>query len=190
MPVAINYDRILEDNVLIAAGLRGDRRFGARITVVVSYIFRKLWQAVRGQYSRFGSAAVVFGEPISLRDFGLERSVEDLADTLMGRIAEVMPVLFVPLLAHTLREAEGSMSQAALLQRVREKARQLGPLFLGGPEASYADATKLALTKMVRNGLLSQSSEGVAINPGQEHKIAFYANSIAHHFEYDAIAAS
>ncbi len=45
VPVAINYDRVLEDRVLIAAHARGDRRFGARISVVVVFILRKFWQA-------------------------------------------------------------------------------------------------------------------------------------------------
>ena len=42
VPVAINYDRVLEDRVLMAAHARGDRRFGARISVVVKFIVRKI----------------------------------------------------------------------------------------------------------------------------------------------------
>lgn len=34
VPVAVNYDRVFEDRILVAAGKAGKRRFGARISVV------------------------------------------------------------------------------------------------------------------------------------------------------------
>ena len=102
VPVAINYDRVLEDLVLIAADKRGDRRFGARITVVLGFILRKLWQRLTRQETRFGTAAVAFGEPLSLRGAGPAASVEDLSEELMARIARTMPVLAVPVICRVL----------------------------------------------------------------------------------------
>ena len=67
--VAINYDRVFEDKILVAAGQRGDRRFGARISVVVKYIWRITWRWATGRYHRFGYAAVSFCAPLSLRAF-------------------------------------------------------------------------------------------------------------------------
>lgn len=88
VPVGINYDRVLEDRVLIAAGKRGDRRFGAKISVVVFAFFKKFWQRVRGKDTRFGSAAVAFGAPVSMRDAGLDQDVEALSAELLTRISD------------------------------------------------------------------------------------------------------
>ncbi|MFC6583532.1 1-acyl-sn-glycerol-3-phosphate acyltransferase [Sulfitobacter aestuariivivens] len=101
VPVAINYDRVLEDRVLIAAGKRGDRRFGARISVVVFAFFKKFWQRVRGKDTRFGSAAVAFGTPLSLADAQMT-DVDALSTALIDRISDVMPILAVPLIATVL----------------------------------------------------------------------------------------
>jgi len=99
---AINYDRVLEDKVLIAAGQRGDRRFGARITVVVRFILNKLWERLRGRVTRFGYAAVAFGTPLSLRGFNNPTDVDALSAELMQRIEQVMPVPVVPMIAQVL----------------------------------------------------------------------------------------
>ena len=80
VPVAINYDRVLEDRVLIAAGQRGDRRFGARITVIVGFVLRKMWRRLRGHDTRFGTAAVTFGDPLSLRRAGADVPVTELSE--------------------------------------------------------------------------------------------------------------
>ncbi|MDW4499083.1 1-acyl-sn-glycerol-3-phosphate acyltransferase [Sulfitobacter sp. D35] len=185
MPVAINYDRVLEDNVLIAAGLRGDRRFGARVTVIARYLLRKMGQALRGHYSRFGAAAVVFGEPLSLNVFGPDRPVELLGDELIDRIRDTMPGLYIPLLAYALDAADGPVSRDDLADQVSQMARQLGPLFLGGPEGERDDAMAFAINKLRGNKVIAVEPEGISILPGQEHKVRFYANSIAHHFEAD-----
>ncbi|MEO0358232.1 MAG: 1-acyl-sn-glycerol-3-phosphate acyltransferase, partial [Pseudomonadota bacterium] len=68
VPVAVNYDRVLEDHVLIAAGERGDRRFGAKISVVFKQMFKHLWLRITGKYHKFGYAAASFGTPLSLAD--------------------------------------------------------------------------------------------------------------------------
>ncbi|XDA97764.1 1-acyl-sn-glycerol-3-phosphate acyltransferase [Sulfitobacter sp. LCG007] len=186
MPVAINYDRILEDNVLIAAGLRGDRRFGANVKVVVRYILRKIGQALRGRYTRFGAAAVVYGEPLSLREFGPDRPVEELGDTLMCRIAEVMPALMVPIIAQVLRGAGGEMPVAGLRDEVMALSRGLGTRWLAHSEDD--GAFQAALDKLVGNKVLQREAHRIAIRPGQEQKVGFYANSIAHHVPDTAAA--
>ncbi len=127
VPVAINYDRVLEDTILIEAAARGDRRFGARISVVVGFIFRKIWQWLRGRYTRFGTAAVVFGDPLSLREFGAERPVEELAAELMTRIEDVMPVMFVPLLSRCFTQMVPlQVTDAALTTCGQPKRRDAG----------------------------------------------------------------
>jgi glycerol-3-phosphate O-acyltransferase len=184
VPVAINYDRVLEDTVLIAADQRGDRKFGARISVVVWFIFRKIWQWLRGRYRRFGTAAVIFGTPLSLRAFGPDRPVEDLSAELMGRIEQSMPVLVVPLLAHSLLSRAGPVAANDLVDAVRAR-RNCGITLLSEDIGAEVHA---ALQQLHRKRLIEPAGDGWKICPGQEPVFHFYANSIAHLIENAAIA--
>ena len=184
VPVAINYDRVLEDTVLIAADQRGDRRFGARISVVVWFVFRKIWQWLRGRYRRFGTAAVVFGAPLSLRSFGPERPVEDLASTLMDRIGQSMPVLVVPLLSQCFLNAEGRLSEATLIARV-QAMRGCGLALLSDDPAQEVRA---ALMQLAKKRLIEGDASGWAMCRNMEHVFRFYGNSIAHLIENAAQA--
>ncbi|HCI07045.1 MAG TPA: glycerol-3-phosphate acyltransferase, partial [Sulfitobacter sp.] len=83
VPVAINYDRVLEDRVLIAANERGDRKFGGKVSVVFKFVVHRTWQRFRGKKFQFGTAAVTFGEPVSLRDYKTTPDAESLANDLM-----------------------------------------------------------------------------------------------------------
>ncbi len=179
VPVAINYDRVLEDRVLIAAGARGDRRFGARISVVVRFILRKFWQGIRGRYVRFGTAAVVFGAPLSLKKFGAERPVEDLADTLMGRIGDAMPVLIVPLLSRRFLEAQEPLTLEELQAQIKQDARQHGRRMPSMTEAELEEAVLTGLAGMERNGMVEPTTGASwQIVAGQEAVVSFYAQSL------------
>ena len=203
VPVAINYDRVLEDRVLIAAGQRGDRRFGARISVVLGFILRKFWQGVRGRYVRFGKAAVVFGDPLSLRDFGPDKPVEELAHTLMQRIEDAMPVLMVPLLARHFEVAQGALTGAAIIDAVARDTLRLGTHMPSLTPEELSNETDSALKRMERNRLIVRGEDGWRrdpprhregeagwrIAPGEEAVVAFYANSIAHRFQANTASA-
>lgn len=54
VPVAVNYDRVFEDRILIAAGQAGKRRFGAKISVIARFVFRQVWLRIIGKYHRYG----------------------------------------------------------------------------------------------------------------------------------------
>ena len=125
VPVAINYDRVLEDRVLIAADAAGTRRFDAQISVILKFIVRKIWLRLRGKFLRFGEAVVVFGTPVHLRDYGDAPNVDGLAQDLMGRIEHEMPLLFVPLLARVLLLAEKPLDGVALEQEMQGMAAEL-----------------------------------------------------------------
>ena len=69
IPVAINYDRVLEDRTLIAGREGygyGPSRLQAAITAA-RWIGKNLVLYVRGRLQRFGYACVNVGEPISLK---------------------------------------------------------------------------------------------------------------------------
>lgn len=189
VPVAINYDRVLEDRVLIAAAERGDRRFGARISVVVMFILRKFWQAARGRYERFGRAAVVFGAPLSLRADGQNCDVEELAADLMVRIADVMPVLIVPLLARALQDSATPLTTEQFVARLQEDVQTVG-LHMPAPDVeNLPAAVEAGLRELVRHNVIVQTEAGWSPLPGQDALLAFYANSIMHRFAKASAAA-
>ena len=178
VPVAINYDRVLEDRVLLAAHARGDRRFGARISVVMIFILRKIWQMMRGRYVRFGIASVSFGEPLSLKSMDRARPLEALAAELKSRIEDVMPVLFVPVLAHVSLTSEGALTLNALNEAVRgalPKNRGSMPELSGQSLPDYITA---AQKNMLARGLIAQSGDGWIAVEAERPLLQFYANSL------------
>lgn len=184
VPVAINYDRVLEDRVLMAAHERGDRRFGARISVVVAFILRKFWQRLRGTDTRFGTAAVAFGDPVSMRAYGKVEDVDQLSVELMARIEAVMPVLGVPLVATALLE-QSPLTATALETSVAKLIAVI-------PEQNIAinrDALSKEVTRacghMRLHGLIEERDSQWHVMEGQEDATQFYANSIAHYLPSD-----
>jgi glycerol-3-phosphate O-acyltransferase len=178
VPVAINYDRVLEDRVLIAAHQRGDRRFGARISVVMGFILGKVWEKLRGRYSRFGRAAVSFGEPLSLRGFGEITDIETLADALKSRIEDAMPVLFVPLLSHVFLATDVPLDEHALEDAVRGTILACRGSHLAVPDGSFSDQIATACTQMKARGMIAKVDGGWVAKDQERALMQFYANSI------------
>lgn len=188
VPVAINYDRVLEDRVLIAADARGDRRFGARISVVVGFILRKFWQRARGKDTRFGTAAVAFGAPLSLRDAGPDVQIEDLSAQLMKRIEAAMPVPAVPLVAHLLLQSE-AVGKDALVAQSRALVAKLPADNIVPTLAELAEAVQEAAAGLAARGIIRETDVGWEPVPEQRAVLQFYANSISHFSTFNAAAA-
>lgn len=179
VPVAINYDRVLEDRVLIAAHARGDRRFGARISVVVAFILRKFWQRLRRTDTRFGTAAVAFGEPVSMRGYGKVEDVDQLSSELMGRIEAVMPVLGVPLTATALM-AKGPLAAADLEAAVAKLIPLMPAQNVAIDTGAISKEVARACRHMMQHGLIEDRDGTWHVMEGEQDAVQFYANSIAH----------
>jgi len=104
VPVALNYDRVLEDRFLIKASEKGKRRFRPPLFHVLGGVTGYLWARLRGKIKQFGTANVSFGHPLSLRGFAASHDNETKAVgmELMKRISNVVPLLPVPLVARAL----------------------------------------------------------------------------------------
>ena len=190
VPVAINYDRVLEDRVLVAAAKRGDRRFGARITVVTGFILRKFWQALRGRFVRFGTAAVSFGEPLSFQKFGADRPLEELSAVLMERINDAMPVLIVPLVSHHLLKADAPVSQSELEAALTSDAAMFGANMPSYSASELSAVIAAALLRMRKHGVIEEAGEQLwQCVAGQESILAYYAASIEHRYEEERAVA-
>ncbi|MEL7100491.1 MAG: 1-acyl-sn-glycerol-3-phosphate acyltransferase [Pseudomonadota bacterium] len=181
VPVAINYDRVLEDRVLTAAGEAGTRRFQARISVILRFILSKLWQRVTGRFHRFGAAAVVFGAPIRLSDYVHVPDARLLATDLLDKVSGVMPVLFVPLLARVLLNATGPLDTDALKEAVTEEIAQARTTVMASAEA-IEPALERARAALLERKLIREAPEGIVAVPEERGLLQYYANSIAHFF--------
>ncbi len=182
VPVAINYDRVLEDRVLIAADQAGTRRFKARISVILIFILRKTWLRIRGRFLRFGVAGVVFGEPVHLSHYGVKPDVDALAQDLMRRIGHEMPLLFVPLMARVMQSAKGPLDPEALDAMVRQMMNQAQAETTIQHDA-FATAVASARDHLLQRGMIQLVDGGYVAKPEEAATLAFYANSIAHFFE-------
>ncbi len=188
VPVAINYDRVLEDRVLIAAEKRGVRRFGVRISVIVGFILRKLWQRLTRQETRFGTAAVAFGEPLSMRDAEKGTTIEWLSKSLLERIAAVMPVLTVPLVAQALLK-QGPLSSSDLIDRTAQiLANTPAPNRTVLPEDLNVEVPR-ALKELAARGVVVERDGVWSFGEEDRDVLQFYANSIIHLLPDDAALA-
>jgi len=180
VPVALGYDRVLEDRVLIKAGQDGVRRFRARLSVAFSFALRLVWQKARGRFQPFGYAAVCYGRPLSLRDWLTEeagRDVPDLADEMMQRIRQAVPVLPVSLTAAAVLRCAGSGSRAQVQAEADDMVRRL--LELGAnvhlPGGSVAATLDAGLSNLTLRGILAQAGGRIGPAPDQDAALAYYA---------------
>lgn len=193
VPVAINYDWVLEDYSLLQtggpeAGWRG--RGGLFASAASSYV-RNLRDAPRGVRPRLGGAAVSFGAPISTRrymrstgvDFlTLDREarieqVKILARFIMHSIGESTPFVSVPIVSRVLLEAsDESLSKSEIYARVRNLSSEFEERDIGvGPVDP-----KAALQILSRRRLIRMEDGRYRILPESEKLLGYYANSISH----------
>jgi glycerol-3-phosphate O-acyltransferase len=184
VPVALNYDRVMEDRTLIAAHAAGTRRFRFSMRPIFRYLRRQIWHRITGKFHRYGYAAVSFGDPLSLTDY-LTRSHGDapaeLGAELMNRIGRVMPVTPVPLVANAL--AAGAPDRASLTALVQTRvadARARGTA-VHIPRDDLDYAIEVGLRSLIQRKTLTEGADGrFHTTPEGDTLIAFYAASVAH----------
>jgi len=182
VPVALNYDRVLEDKILTSAAKAQERRFRAGLGVVAYRMLRQLWLWMTGRYHRFGYAAVSFGRPVSLTKFTggkVGDITKPLAQDLMRRIGEIVPVLPVPLVAWLLSE-HGTMSQSALTQKMEQLIEQMPLAHIHMPRHDWDYAAEVGLRQLVERGVVSSEAGHFSPVEGERDLLNFYANSIRH----------
>jgi len=189
VPVAINYDRVLEDRILIEADSRGERKFRARMSVVLGFIARMIWQKIRGTYRPFGTAAVVFGGPVSLASYGPTPDLEELGGDLMARIEAAMPLLYMPLLAKVMLEAEGPLPTDELSARLRSEHARAGDVVPLAPDEDPVDRARRAIERLSARNLITEGPRGWVAHPEATEMLRYYANSISHFYSGHAAAA-
>ena len=180
VPIALNYDRVLEDTILLQAQAKGERKFRARISVVFMAVLRQIRLRITGKFHRFGYAAVSFGEPLTLSHL-TEGDIrpEALSATIMARIAAAVPVLPVPLTAYLLLK-NGPMTRDALEIVYTDAMKQLESAQVHVPRNNRDYAVEFGLRNLMERQLVVEEAGRIRVAEGQEPLVGFYANSIKH----------
>ena len=200
VPVAVNYDRVLEDRSLLReldtqAGGRRTSRSGQAYEVA-TYMGRNLARLVTRRWKRYGRAAVVVGAPIPLGPwflahsdlFALDRSerlahVQTLCDELLAHVGQLIPVTPVPLVCAALQSFDAEfISRAALLGRIEEMRDVLDELNARVLSADRsADEILARAWRMLRmRRVIAVEGSGFIVLPRGRALVSYYANSIAH----------
>ncbi len=188
VPVGLNYDRVLEDRVLIAAGRSGRRRFRFRWSAAARYFVKHLYQRLTGRFLRYGYAAVSFGAPVSLERFSRLCDGDltaAIGRELMARIRDMVPVLPVPLLADCLLRADRAMSRAQVIESV---CGRVSEMLESGAHVRPAGETpekevEVAINHLLMRRMISETAAGIRVVDSERALLEYYAASVEHFHE-------
>lgn len=203
VPVGLNYDRVLEDRLQVAAAAtpQGERpRFAFNPFILMGFLSRSLWQRLRGRWYRFGYACVSFGRPISLRDYMRDRAldlrtlaaerrfaeIERLGRHLMRAVGQVVPALPVSLVATAvLASGDKGRNSLELKGAVFELMSRLqaSGAHVHVPRRDQEYALEVGLRMLVLRRLVLLRDGLYHPNPAEIELLRYYANSIRHLFE-------
>jgi len=185
VPVGLNYDRVIEDRILLESIAEEKQpRFNAGPLSAVKFVFRLIWMKATGRLYRFGYACVSFGKPLSLKQYAPMGSVdvEALGEVLMKRVGAVVPVLPVSLVATVLLQASKPLSPlelkaetANLILRLRDAGAHL---HIPRNDDDYAVDVGLRMMRMRR--LIIEDASGLQANQAEQNVLRYYANAIKH----------
>ena len=199
VPVALNYDRVLEDRSLIRELIDQRDRPGrlAQLGTVISYLAGNTVRLLTGRLKRYGRVAVNFGTPQSLRAWLAtappdvlslpkeERlpALEGLAREMLTRIGAIIPVTPVPLAAAALLSfGQTVVPKDALLERMdqlRDRLKDVnGKVVRGGTRIAEVWDRAWRMLRMRR--LVIAEGETLVVLPKGRPLLEYYANSIAH----------
>ncbi len=200
VPVGLNYDRVLEDRIQVAAARtpQGERpRFAFNPQVLVGFLLRSLWLRLRGGWYRYGYACVSFGRPLSLREYMRDRAIdfralaaeprfaeiERLGQRLMREVGRVVPALPVSMVATViLAGGERGLSSLELKGAVFDLMQRLraNGAHVHIPRQDQEYAVEVGLRMLMLRHLVEEQDGVYRANPNEAVLLAYYANAIAH----------
>jgi glycerol-3-phosphate O-acyltransferase len=199
VPVGINYDRVIEDRVQVAALMtpKGEKpRFKFSPKVLFGYLMHNVALRFRGKLYRYGYACVGFGKPVSLRQYVTDRGIdfrtldaehrfaeiERLGETLMEKVGQVVPALPVSLVATVILGAAKPLSALELKEQIADLMRQLvaSGAHIHIPRADQDYALEVGLRMLLLRHFVEEEDGLYRANSSEEVLLRYYANSIAH----------
>jgi glycerol-3-phosphate O-acyltransferase len=199
VPVGINYDRVIEDRTLLR---KLDKSAEKRSTwfvlkTSVRFFIKTALLQRKERWRRFGYASVNFGEPVSAkaycRQFNIDFSQMDdelrfqwtkrLADELMHKISDVIPVLPAVLMSEVVLAHKDEWKtelelKAEAMGRIGELEKLGAPIKISG--SACENVLSAALRMLAGRGFVEQSDEGYRASENAIEVLSYYANSIAH----------
>lgn len=193
IPVGVNYDRVLEDRTLIGDDSQTTSEDGAKrmIRATFGFLARQIVLAGTGQWHRFGYACVVFGTPLSLGDWCREQArdpaspetAEALAEALMARVADALPVTPVALVSDILLAAgpEG-LERDDLARHADERIARITDAggYVHHPRSSRAYLLEVGLRMLLSRHIAEAQGSRIRIVDGERPAAAYYANALRH----------
>lgn len=204
MPVAINYDRVIEDRTLLRELAARDGRLHtsrlAQLSEVTRYVGWNVGRILTGRWRRYGRAAVMVGTPIPVgawidqlaRDgvalFEVERHerlghVQRFCDLAMARIGALIPVTPVALACAALQTFSadfiGRDQLLARMQELRDVLPEVNARFLHTDRA-IEEIFDRAYRMLRMRKVVARQGSGYLILPRGRPLISYYANGIAH----------
>ena len=204
IPVALNYDRVLEDRSLLRelahreSGVRASRI--TQFREVARYVAWNVARLTARRWKRYGRAAVTIGRPLPVSDwlasvradggdlFALDRParlarVQGLVDDVFGRIAALIPVTPVPLACAAIQSFDADhIPRDRLLERMsdmRAVLLELNGRVLRADRAIEETFDRAYRMLTMRRMLVADGAGYVVLSHGRP-LISYYANSIAH----------
>lgn len=198
VPVGINYDRVLEDENLLAWDKKGARlTTGQHLAKLWRFLRINMFAGSRRRWKRYGYASVNFGVPISMRSYSEKRGIEfnhlekeqriskviELAESLMESLRYVMPIIPVPIIcAVLLRSGERPRTSLEILgdcdTLINEMIEKGAAMKAEEKPRQRTLSRSLALLKS--RDFLIETDDYYQINPEYKLLIQYYANSIEH----------
>jgi glycerol-3-phosphate O-acyltransferase len=199
VPVALNYDRTLEDRVLIQECLDPELRLSRsrQASSVAWYLALNAARLATGRLKRYGRASVNFGTPLSVRRWlaaqesdvlALRRAerlpqVQRLADEAMARVRAVIPVTAVALTSAALlsfgRHVVPTTDLLARMEAFRAGLLEVNAKVVRADRA-IEDVWAIARRTFRMRHIVHATAGAVTIMPRQRPLLEYYANSIAH----------
>ena len=204
VPVAINYDRVLEDRSLLRE--LAERQSGNRpskltqLVEVLRYVGWNIARLTTNRWKRYGRAAVTIGRPLPISEwlgglrgegvdlFALERTsrlarVQGLVDDVLSRIAALIPVTPVPLACAAIQSFDADfISHDRLIARMSEMRDVLVGLNARVLRAdrSIDETFDRAFRMLEMRRILIRDGSGYAVLAHGRPLVSYYANGISH----------
>ncbi len=200
IPVGLNYDRVLEDRLLISKASKKSghiEKFKFSPKILFGFIYHSIGLAIKGHWFRYGYACVSFGKPISLKSYlddnkfdlrlmGEEqryKQIEKLGQNLMSEVGKAVPVLPVSLVA-TIFEQEGAglLSLFEIKSKIFNLIKELEEknIHVHIPRNDHDYLVDVGLRMLILRHIIKVEDKKYRANWEEKLLIKYYANSIAH----------
>ncbi len=190
VPVGLNYDRVLEDRVLLASD-RGDKTgLWFKVFTFLKFIFRHIALRITGKFYRFGYASVSFGAPVSLKEFlkdhnypSHEALTKALGKKLMDSVGRVIPILPASLVARIfLTNQKKALTQEEIIEKCNRSLKRLlaEGAYMHIPHKNFEYAVEVGVRMLVLRKAIIMEHGKYRLDPKELQLITYYANAIAH----------